>query len=373
MTIDDKRRQKSEEITVLKQPLLNDQASSSVKRTKFTSPNPHTKDSNYSRTHQNSVTNKLLITTDKVGIRHDTRMNIGIITATNGKTDLDVILKQFNTNTHISQNTMKVLAIMMQQFTQGQHGIISIRVEELAGYLGKKNIKKAREAIKGELDNIRNMNLKVDGKFYISADLCQTAIIRNGTVYFEFNNVFKEYLLKGNLMPINMKLFSITSNPQNNQYVWCIGWKIHVQAKLNQYKEKNKNHIFRMSVKTLLETCYGSGMPSYEEVMSKTRHVGRFIIDPIECALNTLSYEGIIGDWSYELKGGGINDYDEVLNEDNPKDNYSIAKDKRYNEWANQYVLITMPTNYIEEIAPYSKKKAAAQVKLTPNRRKYAK
>ncbi len=298
-------------------------------------------------------------------LEHNLLTHTGSIKATSGATDLEVILNCFNTNAKISQGEMKLVAIMIEQFTQGQRDMISISLKTLAKYLGKKNIKKAREAFKEELDNIRNIRLKVDGKLYINADLCQTAIIKNGIVYFEFNNLIKCYLLKCKPMPINMKLFQIPCNQQNNPHVWGVGYKILVQAKLNQYKKENKNHVFPISVNTLLKTCYASGLPSYKSVMNKTRHVTKLIIDPIEHALETLLDKGVINNWHYEFKGGEIvNDYYEIPNEDNAKENYAIAKDKVYNEWVKRNVIITMPDNYINEIANYSKKKIRKKVKL---------
>ncbi len=362
MTIDDKRRQKSEEITALKQPLLNDQASSSIKRTKFTSPNPPTK-GNYSRVYQDAGIAKLLMLTSKAEVKHDTRLHVGTINATHGKTNIELMFNEYTNSkpTFISQGDMKLLGVMLQQFTQGQHDIISISIEELVCYLGKKNIKKARESFTKGFNNIMNMRFKIEhGGTRIFMNLSQTFAIKNNMVYFEFNNTFKAHLLKCNTMPIHMNIFQMLCSPKNNPYGFAIAIKTYLQANFNHYKNGNKNLVFTISVKTLLETCSGSGLPTYEKVMSKSRHVKRLIIEPIEDSLNVLVDYGIISEWHYARKGGIIiNDYDEILNEDNPKDNYSIAKDKDYNEWVKRNVIITMPIDYRDEIAPYSKKKVA--------------
>ena len=313
---------------------------------------------------QSGFTNLLLTATDKMPMETDSITKTRTIKTSSPQTTLEIILNSFHIK--LAQAETKLLAVMIQKLTVGETGVLSLSLEDLAEELGKNNLKKARESIQASLDNIRNIDLKVDGKdskgkkLYFSAPLCQRAMIKNSVVSFEFSNVVQEYLLnKRDPMSINNGLFQITCSKTQNPYAFAIGYKIHYQANMNRYKDGKKNNIFPMSVKNLLELCEKSGLPSYKKVSSTTKQITDEIIMPIERELDLLIDKGIISKWHYEdKKGNKIKDYIEIENDNSESDAYSIEINKKYSEWKKRNIIIQMPDEYLEQIPKFDKKKA---------------
>lgn len=320
-------------------------------------------DQKYVKILQSGFTNLLLTSTDKMEMAVDPITKAKIITATSPKTSLKIILNTFKIK--LAQQEAKLVAIMIQKLAEGESGLLSIHLTDLAARLGKLNIEKARESINASLQNLRAIDLKHDGvdvkgkKEPFSASLCQTAAIKNSIVFFEFGTRVENYLLnKSNVMPINNDLFSITSNRVKNPYACAIGLKIFFQANLNRYKDEKPNNVFSISIKNLLEICQRSGLPSYKKVSESAHQVTQRIIEPVERELDLLMDKGITSKWYYEdKKGNVIKDYIEIANDNPESDSYSIEKNKKFSEWKNRKVIIELPPEYLKQIPNFNKKK----------------
>jgi hypothetical protein len=323
---------------------------------------------------QSGLTNLLLTSTDKMPMETDEVIKKRTIKASSPKTSLDIILN--SSDTKLTQQETKLLAVMIQKLTEGESGLLSISLTDLATRLGKSNKKKARESINASLNNLKAIDIKYDGidpkgkKEPFSASLCQTAEIKNNIVFFEFETRLEEYLLKkSNIMLINNDLFSIKSNRTQNPYALTLGYKIYYQANYNRYKDEKPNNVFSMSVKSLLEVCQRSGLPSYKKVNNTSQHLGKLIISPIERDLNRLIEMGCITKWHYEDKqGNAVQDYIERANDNPESDSYSIEKNKKFSEWEKRNVIIEMPPEYLKEILKFDKKKIKKQPKLPKKR-----
>lgn len=312
---------------------------------------------------QSGFTNLLLTSTDKMPMEIDPITKTRTIKTFSQQVTLEIILNSFDIK--LAQQETKLLAVMLQKLTVGESGLLSIHLTDLATRLGKFNIKKARESIQASLQNIRDIDLKVDGKdskgkkLYFSSALCQRAQIKNSVVSFEFSNIVEDYLLnRCDPMSINNSLFQITCSKTKNPYAWAIGYKIHYQANHNRYKDGKENNVFSMSVKSLLELCEKAGLPSYKKVSESLHQVNQRIIEPVERELDLLMDKRIISKWHYEDKKGNlIQDYIEIENDNPESDPYSISKGIKYSEWKKRNVIIEMPEEYLKQIPNFNKKK----------------
>ena len=237
------------------------------------------------------------------------------------------------------------------EFTQGgaNKSEISLPLKEVANILGLKNINKARETIKKDLEALYNISLEAqkptpNGKpDFIKFRICEAQGIAKGIVCFKFTEAIANHLRKGSIMPVPYKLLQIESNSQKNPYAYPLGLKITQQMKLNQYNKttKEKKDTCIISIEKLLSVCINYGMPTYEQIKSSSgRSVEERIIKPFERDLDACSE---IFKWEYcKAKGELLTDAE--------------LDNRTYKEFIKRYIKITYPKDY--PIEDYNAKKA---------------
>ena len=309
---------------------------------------------------QGVITNLFFSMSSNMKITHNKIADTRSIQSTSTQASLEIILHEQNVK--ITQPELKLLVVMIQQLTENGAGVLKISLQDLATKLGKKNLKKAREAINLSLNNLKEISLKaIDGKVNFSAPLCKKEVvkIKDSIVYFAFSQDVQDYLLNCRVMPFDNKLLQISSSKTQFPYVSTVGSKILYLANLNRYKDKKKNGEFVISTESLLKICQATGMITYYAASKTSQHINKLIIQPIEKTLDLLVDHKVIKDWFYKNKEGElIKDYIEIKNDNLDSDSYSMAINKKYSEWTSRNVTIEMPDEYLAKIPMYSDKKA---------------
>lgn len=323
--------------------------------------NPVIETGKYGKIRQDSVINTLsLVSSNMASSISDFANDItGHITIGNKTLSLEVIIQKYG-NTTLKQSTSKLLTLLNMEFTQNgaTNTSIAIPLRDVADRLGMKNINKARETIKKDLEALYNLSLEAQKKApngkvtdFIKFRICQGQKIENSIVYFAFTEPIAEHLRKGNIMPVSYRLLQIESNKQKNPYAYPLGLKITQLMKMNQFNNETHkpNTTCIISVSRLLEVCHNYGMPTYEELATGTRNYEKQIITPLIRDLDRLAEEKIFK-WDFCKSKG------ELLTEEE-LDTFT-AKD-----YINIYVKITYPEDY--ERDEYDTKKARKSNKET--------
>ena len=325
--------------------------------------NPVIETGKYGKIRQDNFINALSLVSSKSPVSIDEITGAGLIDITSGVTSIEIMIQKFS-NTTLKQSTSKLLTLFDMEFTQnGANSTnIAIPLKDVADRLGMRNINKARETIKKDLEALYNVSLEAQrvapsGKTdYIKFRICEAQGIAKGVVCFKFTDAIANHLRKGNIMPVNYKLLQIESNSNKNPYAYPLGLKITQHMKMNQFNNKTQkpNTTCIISVVKLLEVCQNYGMPTYEQIASGSRSYEKLIIMPLIRDLDRLADEKIFK-WDF-CKSKGELLTDEELNTFTAKDFIDI------------YVKITYPEDY--ERDDYDTKKARKTEKETKKKTK---
>lgn len=302
----------------------------------------------YAMVKQDSATNALSRASQK-GIKPQEFTNNGIITTKNGNTDLKLIIEDYS-KVALKQSTSKLLRLLTIKFTEegGNNKLIKISLREAMADLGLKDEKDARAKIKKDLQTLYNISCEVQKpnrkgeKDFLTFRIIDAKSIENSVIYANFSDAIFQHLQKCDPMPYPKQLLKIESNSQKNPYALYLGDKIVELKKLNQYEKimskdgKRVENIilkrsFNVSVKVLIDICVESGMPSYETIKDKSRHVDKLIIAPFERDLTACSTN--IFDWEY-CNAKGVRLTDKQLEK------------VTYKEFIDRYVKITFKEDY---------------------------
>lgn len=112
-----------------------------------------------------------------------------------------------------------------------------------------------------------------------------------GQVEISFSMEIAKYLQGAYIMPYPDSIYRINSHLRPHSYY--LARKIAEHHNMNA-KKTNANLI---SVSTLLAAC--PDIPSYDEVISTSKHVTKLIIAPFERDLNALVEAGVLISWKY--------------------------------------------------------------------------
>ena len=319
----------------------------------------------YGKIRQDSVINTLSLVSSHMSESIGDFANdiTGHIVVGNKALDLEVIIQKYG-NTTLKQSTSKLLTLLNMEFTQNgaNSNNVEIPLRDVADRLGMKNLNKARETIKKDLEALYNLSLEATKKTpsgktdFIKFRVCQYQKIENSIVHFAFTEPIASHLKKGNIMPVNYKLLQIDSNSQKNPYAYPLGLKITQHMKMNQFNNETQkpNTTCIISVSKLLEICQNYGMPTPEQVSASTRNYEKQIIAPFIRDLDRLAEENIFK-WDFCKAKGELLTKEEL-------ETYS-AKD-----FIDQYVKITYPEDY--ERDDYDTKKARKSDKDTSKKSK---
>lgn len=303
--------------------------------------NPVIEANKYGNIRQDSVINSLSLVSSKSVTSIDEITGTGLIDITNGVTSIEIMIQKFS-NTTLKQSTSKLLTLFDMEFTQNgaQSTSIAIPLKVVADILGLKNINKARESIKKDLEALYNISLEAQkqapsGKTdYIKFRVCEAQGIAKGVVCFKFTDAIANHLRKGNIMPVNYKLLQIESNSNKNPYAYPLGLKITQRMKMNQFNnaKKEKNTTCIISVAKLLEVCQHYGMPTYEQIAAGSRRLEEQIVKPFERDLDRLVEEKIFK-WDYCKSKGELLTDEELEN-------------RTYKEYIKRFIKVTYPEDY---------------------------
>lgn len=278
---------------------------------------------NFIMVRQDNTINALARTSNKAGIKQLDFTNKGIIKATNGSTDIQVIIEEY-ANITLKPSTSKLLMLITWKFTQTNNKLIKLSLKEYMQLTAKKDEKEARREIKEDLNTLYNISCKAESKdkksriefrvFDMKGDIKNSVIIAN------LSDSIATHLLNCPVMPYSKGLFEI---PNKYPYAYYLGHKINELMKYNQHKP-----FFVTSVKTLLNSCcFNNGMPTYEEVQTTDRAIDRRIITPFENNITASSeYLNFIWEYSNE-KGTPLTD--------------KQLQDRTYKEFEARYIKIT--------------------------------
>ena len=304
--------------------------------------NPVIETGKYGKIRQDNIINNLSLISSRSAVSIDEITGAGLIDVTSGVTSIEIMIQKFS-NTTLKQSTSKLLTLFDMEFTQNgaNNTSIAIPLKDVAGILGLKNINKARESIKKDLEALYNISLEAkrvapSGKTdYIKFRICEAQGIAKGIVCFKFTDAIANHLKKGNIMPVPYKLLQIESNSNKNPYAYPLGLKITQHMKMNQYNnaEKKLNTTCIISVVKLLEVCQNYGMPTYEQIASGSRRLEEQIVKPLERDLDACSD---IFKWDYCKSKGELLTDEELEN-------------KTYKEYIKRFIKITYPEDYPRE------------------------
>lgn len=161
---------------------------------------------------------------------------------------------------------------------------------ELRGVPATKPSKdKSRRIINEDLNVLNHIYLSWTEPFgkktktFESIKLCDSATISSGEIIFAFSINMATYLTNAYLMQYPLELLKISDRNSN---IYSIGKKLALHNSIDNNKHKGTDNI--LSVKSLLHIC--PDIPSYESIMSTTRHLVKRIITPFENSLNALPF-----------------------------------------------------------------------------------
>ena len=325
--------------------------------------NPIVETGKYGNIRQDNVINALSLVSSKTAVNIDDITGAGIIDITSGVTSIEIMIQKFS-NTTLKQSTSKLLTLFDMEFTQNgaKDTSIAIPLKDVADILGLKNINKARESIKKDLEALYNISLEAQktapsGKTdYIKFRICEAQGIAKGVVCFKFTDAIANHLRKGNIMPVPYKLLQIESNSNKNPYAYPLGLKITQHMKMNQFNKtkKEKNATCIISVVKLLEVCQNYGMPTYEQIATGSRRLEEQIVKPLERDLDACS---AIFKWDYCKAKGELLTDEELEN-------------RTYKEYIKRFIKVTYPEDYPRE--EYDTKKARKSDKEDKKKNKVA-
>lgn len=309
---------------------------------------------NFIMVRQDNTINALARTSSKANIEQMDFTGTGIIKATNGSTDIQVIIEEY-ANITLKPSTSKLLRMITGKFTQTNNIAVNISLKEYMELTGRKDEKEARKDIKADLKTLFNISCsakgKIDGK-KASIDfriLQAKGTIEKSCIIAKLSDDIATHLLNCPVMPYPTDMFKI---PNKYPYAYYLGDKITELMKYNQHKP-----YFVVSVKTLLESCcFNNGMPTYEEVRKTDRRIDIRIITPF---INNLDACNNIFDWHF-CNSKGVPLTEEQLN------------DFTYKEFEARYIKITFKEYPEVEVKNIKKHKETIKSKDKKEKKKTA-
>lgn len=332
----------------------------------------------YTMIKQDTTTNALARVSSKSGMEIDKFAGVGVIKAQNGKTDLQVILTEYDKIT-LKQSTSKLLRLITIYFTENGFNdrAIMIPLKDVMNDLGMTDEKDARANIKKDLRALYNLSIKgqviiwtgekIPVEFRIIDKILGGTGIKNSMIGVQLTEELYTHLKTCPVMVYNKDLLKIKSNSQKNPYAFYLGDKITELMKYNLYDTKTQKQkpYFITTVKTLLEVCIANGMTRYEDLKEKSRHVDKLIITPFERDLDTCSANFF--DWEYcNEKGTPLRP--EQTEDTTPAGKYRAQS---YKEFESLHIKITPQKDY--PIADYNTKKLHKEEKKTSKKNKKSK
>ncbi len=253
-----------------------------------------------------------------------------------GMLDMDkmLIIKEPNYNIFISEfeklkgglrDTGKILldTLVMSLTESGKDDtMVMLPLDEYMSLRNLRNKKEARKQIKADLEAISNLTMKFREKKnkkygdWLDIEISGgTKGIKNNIIFFRFNQECYNHLKLYSAVsfPKEMLSFDVRKNPHS----------YYLLRRITQHKHMNINgkNADIIRVKTLLKEC--PHLPTYEEVMEKSKKVTQLIINPFERDMANID----CFNWHYcDINGTS-------LKQEEPY--------KDYQEFANCLILIT--------------------------------
>lgn len=162
---------------------------------------------------------------------------------------------------------------------------------------------KARRKIKADLETLYSVSLEwqersgKQTKDYVKMRVITSQGIKRGNILVGFSPEMAQYLTRAYIMQYPMELLRVD---ERNPSSYHIGRKLLLHNSITNNQKKGTANI--IGVKALLSVC--PDIPTYEQVMSTSRHLTNKIIVPFEKALDAL--ENLIA-WEYcNTKGAAL-------------------------------------------------------------------
>ena len=142
----------------------------------------------------------------------------------------------------------------------------------------------ARKKVKKDLQVLFHISLEWNGpKGFSKMRLCGGVGIKNNIIMFDFYPPLARHLINAYVMQYPLDILKID---ERNQYAYYVAEKLALHYSIdNNYLHSTHNII---SFQALLEAI--PGLPSYEEVAAKDRHIDLRIISPVQNALDSLDF-----------------------------------------------------------------------------------
>lgn len=158
---------------------------------------------------------------------------------------------------------------------------------------------KTRRTVKAELNTLLRTRLdwtessKKTTRDFLTINICSSAGIKNGNILLGFSRELATYLIWAYVMQYPLSLLRLDERNDNS---YLIGKALSRHFGIDNNNRRGTNNI--IGVATILEWCEDT-IPSYDKVMSETRHVERLIRKPLENALDILVTNGTLTTWEY--------------------------------------------------------------------------
>lgn len=196
----------------------------------------------------------------------------------------------------------------------------------------------------------RHYNIGLAGKVVTDAT---EKPVKNGIAYFSFSYELAEYLSHAYVMPYPIKLLTINYNANRNSYY--IGRKLAEHHNMN-IANSNANVI---SVRSLLAAC--PDLPTYEEIMQKSRNVTQKIREPFEKDLIALvETYGVLKSQKYCINSGKKDKAGNIIYSDIPDDQRINTTYSMWENWLVKFELANYP-DQTERIAKIEDQRAKAK------------
>lgn len=266
----------------------------------------------YTQIAQNPVTNALAaLPRNAVQLMLDSPD--GFATVGKGKSRIDFTFKEAAANGALKTQDNMLLDALLIEFQKTKQQMTALPIEEYLRMRGREvtasNKKEIRAEVLASLDRLQSMgfsyNEKVRGKYYPRGNARLnggTAFIRNGVIYWNWNQSFMESLKQ--LPPMDYARETLLADPRTN--VYHLSRYLDTHWRFNEGK-KNEHTI---SVPKLLEVA--RNLPKIEEVKAqrgspKQKIIDRFFRDLDE--IDRLLYRVIDKDGN-EVEPADITDYE---------------------------------------------------------------
>lgn len=248
-------------------------------------PAPQVTQNTFSTIRQGTATNSL------TKVKPKTKMIINMVTrtATITQNNLTINIPDFTKFTGFRTSTYQLLDALTVILTESgaKSPAVSLSLEEYMRKRGLRDKKEARKQAINDLENLFNATIsftekKMKGqlKDFHDIRIIDSKGIKNGIINVSFGTAFYNILLGYPIMPYPAQLWKLNSKRNPNSF--------YLLRKIAEHKNMNvgKKNEDIISVKTLLSVS--PNIPTYKKIMSQSRHVNRFIIEPFERDMDAL-------------------------------------------------------------------------------------